>query len=113
MDFKIKGGFKLYRNGARVSIYARIGSDAEIGNYAKIGSGAEIGSDAKFLFDLGYAEGYRKVLCSVKGTAYIGAGCRWFTLAEARAHWSVMPNRTVTMLLVELAERLAVHYKVK
>ena len=37
--------------------------------------------------DIGSCEGYRKVIAPVEGVAYIRAGCRWMTLAEAKEHW--------------------------
>jgi hypothetical protein len=32
--------------------------------------------------------GNRKCIAQVNGVAYIGAGCRWFTLSEAIIHWN-------------------------
>jgi len=40
-----------------------------------------------FVADLGITDGYRKTLCSVEGSAWIAAGCRWFALKDALRHW--------------------------
>ena len=79
-----------------------IGDDARIGNYARIGDGA---SEA---IDLGFADGFRKCIANVKGVAYIGAGCRWFTLDEAIKHWeSHDKNRDLTLCLMQSAIHIA------
>ena len=56
---------------------------------------------------LGHADGYGKSLCNKDGVAYIGAGCRWFTLAEALRHWDNKPDRVETMCLMQSAIFLA------
>ena len=93
---------------------ASIGDDARIGNYASIGNGASIGDDARIgdcaseAIDLGFADGFRKCIANVKGVAYIGAGCRWFTLAEAIKHWeSHDENRDLTLCLMQSAIHIA------
>ena len=68
----------------------------------------------EILHDLGFADEYRKILCSSKGVAYIGAGCRWFTLEEALRHWgNHEEDRLATMALMESAKALASLHKLK
>lgn len=98
------------RIGARVRICdeAVIGDGAKIGNGAKIGYGAKIGDGAIFIADIGAADGHRKCISAVDGVAYIGAGCRWFTLADALKHWGNHPkDRRATMCLMEAAKAFA------
>ena len=78
---------------ARISGWATIGGGVSIGKWARVGEGAIIGdrasihSNAVFVYDLGVADGWRKCLVTVKGVYHIDAGCRHFTMDEARAHW--------------------------
>jgi hypothetical protein len=65
-----------------------------------------LGSNAADPVDIGYADGYRKVLAWVDGVPYIGAGCRWFTLVEAHAHWDGRANRAMTSALLKAADAL-------
>ena len=58
--------------------------------------------------NLGHADGYYKTLCSLGGVAYIGAGCRWFTLQDAIEHWSNhRDNRRHTLCLLKAAKAWA------
>ena len=76
-------------------------------NY-NIGNGARIGNDASEAIDIGFADGFRKCIANVKGVAYIGAGCRWFTLDEAIKHWeSHDENRDMTLCLMQSAIHIA------
>ena len=95
-------------NGAHIGDGARIGDDALIGNYAHIGDDARIGNYASEAVDIGFADGFRKCIANVKGVAYIGAGCRWFTLDEAIKHWeSHDENRDLTLCLMQSAIHIA------
>ena len=80
------------------------------GARSSIGEGSSIGANASWALDLGFADGYRKSIANVKGVAYIGAGCRWFTLAEALRHWDNKPDRIETMCLMQSAIYLAGHH---
>ena len=100
--------------GAVIGPYAHIGSDAVIGSGtiierdARIGPYAVIGPNARWIACVGYADGYYKDLCEVDGVAYIGAGCRWFTLGAALRHWGDHEeDRRATMALMEGAKALA------
>jgi hypothetical protein len=96
--------------GARVFIDegAIIGAGASIGERASIGEGAIIGEGASNPVDIGWADGCRKCIAEVDGVAYIGAGCHWFTLDEAVAHWgNHNEDRTMTMALMESAKAIA------
>ena len=78
------------------------------GARARIGEGASIGDKSSDAVDLGWADGYRKCIAQVNGVAYIGAGCHWFTLAQAIAHWqSKADKRELTLCLLESAKCIA------
>jgi hypothetical protein len=77
------------------------------GARASIGEGARIGDKSSGAIDLGFAEGYRKCIAEVDGVAYIGAGCRWFTLADAIKHWSSKEGRDITNCLMMSAIHIA------
>ena len=95
--------------GARVRIgkEASIGDEASIGEEAFIGDEAFIGAKSNEAIDLGCANGYRICIAQVDGVAYIGAGCRWFTLAKALKHWSIKPDRELNMCLMMAAVHIA------
>ena len=85
-----------------------VGNDARIGDGTRIGNYARIGDDASEAIDIGFADGFRKCIANVKGVAYIGAGCRWFTLAGAIKHWeSHDENRDLTLCLMRSAIHIA------
>ena len=102
------GNDALIGDDALIGNGALIGNDARIGNRASIGDGARIGNDASEAIDIGFADGFRKCIANVKGVAYIGAGCRWFTLDEAIKHWeSHDENRDLTLCLMQSAIHIA------
>lgn len=90
-----------------------LGHGVYVSQFSIIGNYASIGDNAIYVTDLGVTDGYRKVLCNVKGIAYIGAGCRWYTLPEAEAHWLLRPDRAATQLMIKYAYRLAKHHNLK
>ena len=94
---------------ARIGERATIGEWARIGEWAAIGEGAAIGPKSSDAVDLGWADGYRKCVAQVGGVAYIGAGCRWFTLDSAIAHWAAAPagTRDLTRCLLQSAIHIA------
>ena len=78
------------------------------GARAIIGARSSIGEKSSEAIDLGWADGYRKCIAQVDGVAYIGAGCRWFTLANALNHWeNHSQDRTTTMCLLMAAISIA------
>ena len=94
--------------GASLGRGASLGEGAVVGNYASLGEGAVVGPNASNPIDIGFADGYRKTISQVNNTAYIGAGCRWFTLSEAITHWmNHKEDRSLTMLLLESAKAIA------
>ena len=112
-DAFIEQGAVIER-GAVIRRNASIGQGAVIGPYASIeqcaviGHDARVGPNARWVACVGYADGYYKDLCAVGDVAYIGAGCRWFTLGEALRHWENHPeDRRATMALMEGAKALA------
>ena len=95
-------------NGTYIGDAVNIGDHTQIGDLTHIGDAASIGNDASEVIDLGYADGFRKCIANVNGVAYIGAGCRWFTLAEAIKHWeSHDKNRDLTLCLMQSAVHIA------
>lgn len=96
-------GWRTLPNGSRV----HLGHGVHIGDGVHIGARAKIGARATDAIDLGDYEGYRKMLAQVDGTAYIGAGCRWFTLREAREHWTGRADRPISLAMLDFAEAIA------
>lgn len=96
-------GLDWIAKGSRISVGAR----ASIGARARIGEWASIGAKSSEAIDLGWADGYRKCIAQVDGVAYIGAGCRWFTLADALRHWDNKEDRILTMCLMQSAVFIA------
>lgn len=116
VEWRVSPGVPWCAAGFRVRIAAsaRIGVGARIGEGASIGEGARIGMNATFIADLGSFEGYRKVICSLEGIAYIGAGCRWFTLAEAKKHWNARkPDRAITHAMLSVATVISKQHKLR
>jgi NDP-sugar pyrophosphorylase family protein len=99
--------------GAHIGASAYIGKRTYIGKgvyidaWAHIGEEAYIGRGARGVIDLGFVDGYRKCIAEVDGVAYIGAGCRWFTLDDAIKHWSNKDDRVLTMCLMMAAVHIA------
>ena len=106
-DGAIIGNGASIGNGARIGDWAIICDGASIGNGARIGNGASIGASCSDAVDIGFADGYRKCIAQIKGVAWIGAGCRWFTLADALKHWSAKEDRDMTMCLMMSAIHIA------
>jgi FAD/FMN-containing dehydrogenase len=75
--WSISPGVKWCKAGARIIV---------MGNQATLGDGAIIGERATWAIDIGAANGYRVCVAEVNGVAYVGAGCRWFTLSAALKH---------------------------
>ena len=95
-------------DGTRIGDDVSIGDDTRIGDRTHIGDDTSIGNGASEVIDLGYADGFRKCIANVNGVAYIGAGCHWFTLAEAIKHWeSHDKNRDLTLCLMQAAIHIA------
>jgi uncharacterized protein YjbI with pentapeptide repeats len=65
------------------------------------------------ILTLCHVDGCPKTLCAVNGVAFILAGCRWFTLAEARKHWSKREDRTTTFAMLRGIEAVAKQWKLK
>lgn len=86
----------------------RVGQGCAAGNGFKAGDYFKAGNYAAGIACIGYADGYWKSLSAVDGVAYIGAGCRWFPLADAIRHWSNhAQDRRATLALMQAAKALA------
>lgn len=56
----------------------------------------------------GRCDGYSRLVCQIKGVAWVGAGCRWFTLSKAIIHWeNHTEDRTEALALLEGAKAIA------
>ena len=100
-------------NGVRLGDNVRLGDGVTLGNGVRLGNGVTLGDDVRLgdkstdAVDLGWADGYRKCIAQVDGVAYIGAGCRWFTLADAIKHWADREDRPLTRCLMQSAISVA------
>ena len=86
-----------------------IGCRCVLGYKCILGKDIKLGDNAEDPIDLGFVEGYRKCIANVDGVAYIGAGCRWFTLQEAIRHWENRKDRVLTKVLMKYALEIAKH----
>ncbi|MGE3350080.1 MAG: hypothetical protein AB7I35_21845, partial [Ramlibacter sp.] len=98
-------GYALVYGDAWVYGDARVYGNARVYGDAWVSDGVYRGGD--FHLCLGHADGYGKGLSAVDGVAWIGAGCRWFTLADALRHWGDKPDRKLTMCLMQAAIAVA------
>ena len=104
-DWKREGDWRIAPAGLS---WIAEGAYLIVGSGCSLGSGCKLGNYCSDSIDLGFADGYRKCIAQVKGVAYIGAGCRWFTLAEALKHWSARgESRALTMCLMQSAVAIA------
>lgn len=95
-------------NGCTLGDWCMMGNGCTLGDRCSLGNECMMGDEAGWSIDLGFADGYRKTLSDVDGVAYIGAGCRWFTLDDALAHWgNHKENRDLTMCLLQSAIYIA------
>ena len=102
------GAWATIGDRSKIGDSVTIGDRSKIGDCATIGDSVTLGDDSSDVVDLGFADGYRKCIAQVKGIAYIGAGCRWFTLDEALKHWgNHEQNRDLTMCLMQSAVAIA------
>ena len=103
--------WEIDSRGWRISpgvVWCKKGYRVKVGINCTAGDDFTAGDNATGLFNLGHADGYTKSLSSVNGVAYIGAGCRWFTLDEALAHWGDHhEDRDMTLCLLETAKAIA------
>jgi hypothetical protein len=98
-------GLSWMKKGCRLCVGngCTIGDGCTIGEDSSIGGGSSIGVGSSDVVDIGFADNWRKCIAQVNGVAYIGAGCRWFTLARALEHWQNRPDREITLCLLRSA----------
>ena len=94
-------------NWCRLGDECRLGNSCRLGNWCRLGDECVLDKGAADPIDLGFTDGYRKVIAQVQGVAYIGAGCRWFTLEEAQEHWQHRGDRALTRCALEAAKAIA------
>ena len=91
-----------------------VGINFRAGDYVCSGDDFKAGDNARFIAALGCVDGYPKSLCAVRDVAYIGAGCRWFTLSEAFEHWEYHDqDRRMTVCLLAAAREMAKLHKLR
>lgn len=71
------------------------------------------GITAKVILTFTVCEGYSKTLMDVEGVAWIMAGCRWFTLADAKNYWKGREDRIQTRAMLHGAVALAKYLGLK
>ena len=91
----------------RLGNSCRLGDECVLDTGCRLGDGCVLDKGAADPIDLGFTDGYRKVIAQVQGVAYIGAGCRWFTLEEAQEHWQHRGDRALTRCALEAAKAIA------
>jgi hypothetical protein len=91
-----------------------VGARVSIGFNCAAGDDFKAGDDAKGIHNFGITNGHSKSLSSVDGVAYVGAGCRWFTLDAARLHWEHhTQDRAMTLCLLPAMYAMAKHLGLK
>jgi len=112
-DWCVLGNWCVLDTGCRLGDSCRLGDGCVLGNWCVLDTGCRLGDEcvlgkgAADPIDLGFTDGYRKVIAQVQGVAYIGAGCRWFTLEEAQEHWQHRGDRALTRCALEAAKAIA------
>ena len=106
-DECVLGNWCRLGDGCRLGDWCRLGDECVLGNSCRLGDSCVLGKGAADPIDLGFTDGYRKVIAQVQGVAYIGAGCRWFTLEEAQEHWQHRGDRALTRCALEAAKAIA------
>lgn len=106
------GDFCKVGSHVRIGEEVKIGDNARIKTNAQIPDGTSIGSDAiippcEDVIDLGFVDGYRRLLYMANGVAYISAGCRNFPLETAIHWWKNRPDRDDTNCQMLMAMHLA------
>ena len=114
------GDYTKIGNGTKIGNYTKIGNDTNlgndttigddtiIGNYTNLGANSKVLDNSKECIDLGFYDGFRKVLCLVDVQARIASGCRDFSISEALEHWgNHKDDRKMTFFCIETAQKIA------
>lgn len=104
------GALNNFRAGCNCTIgdYCIVGDNFTAPESFVVGNNFRAGDNATGIAFLGITDGYAKSMSEVNGVAYIGAGCRWFTLENALLHWGTHEeNRDMTLCLLESAKAIA------
>lgn len=97
--------------GVQLGKGVRLGEGVQLGDGVQLGEGAYVPKKATSCFDLGFVNGYRRVISNVDGVAIITAGCREFNLKQAIKHWSThSEDRRLTMFQMQMATSIAKMY---
>ena len=98
----IKQGYRI-----QVGDWCTLGNKCTLGDGCKLGDECRLGDGCTNPIDIGFYDYYRKTIANVNGVAYIGAGCRWFTLDAAIKHWGNKPDRITTFAAMQFAKIIA------
>ena len=92
-DVQLGNGVQLGED-VRLGDYVQLGEDVQLGNGVRLGADTLIcaGRDMR---------GYEFLGIPHKGARMVAAGCRWFTLTEARAHWANNPEALAKVSYIE------------
>jgi len=93
--------------GAYLALANLAGADLAGANLAGTNLAGAYLASAKGLLDAGTPHGYRVAVNVFGGAVRIWAGCRSFTLAEARAHWKAREDRNLMPALLDYIEAAA------
>ena len=93
--------------GANLALANLAGADLAGANLAGTNLAGAYLASAKGLLDAGTPHGYRVAVNVFGGAVRIWAGCRSFTLAEARAHWKAREDRNLMPALLDYIEAAA------
>jgi len=99
----------------RINVFSKIGGNVSIGNHHRFGEWSmvgdwnKIGDYAKFIADVGAANGFRYTLSDVRGTAYVGTSVDWLTLSDAIEYMENNAEKDLrdSLCLMESAKALA------
>ena len=88
-----------------------LGYGVTLGNRVKLGDGVTLGDGVNQAVALGYdARRFALVVALQDGVVMFGAGCHWFTIAEARDHWGKAYTSTgdaaYFQIMIDAAERI-------
>jgi len=112
-DAKVSGEAKVFGH-AKVSGRAWVSGEAWVYGHAKVSGRAWVSGEARVASPISCAtrsDGYIFTIVATPQGARIIAGCRYFSFAEARAHWTGTRGGTPlgdeSLAIVDCLERLA------
>ena len=97
--------------GVKLGNRVTLGNWVTLGNRVELGYGVKMGDGVNQAVALGYdARQFALVVALQDGVVMFGAGCHWFTIAEARDHWGKAYTSTgdaaYFQIMIDAAERI-------